>query len=40
MIAVIASMESEFQFLDRAEHVCDDSIGRYTFRRWMLGIHP
>ena len=40
MIAVIASMESEFQFLDKAEHLEDVKEGIFTFRRYMLGATP
>ena len=40
MIAVIASMESEFQFLDRAEHVGDETCGSFTFRHYLLGKTP
>ncbi|MBR2781330.1 MAG: 5'-methylthioadenosine/S-adenosylhomocysteine nucleosidase [Eubacteriaceae bacterium] len=36
MIAVIASMESEFQFLDKAEHIEDVKQGVFTFRRYVL----
>lgn len=40
MIAVIASMESEFQFLDRAQHVSDETCGPFTFRHYLLGTTP